>query len=520
MQEDPMESCVEKQMKDRGFNRKEAKLACNCLKKTWAAKGQDNIFVMAFADDIENGIEKDLNMIDLGTINDVLMAESEEEATEYMDRSFEEALKDIEEAKATKEAKADSKIKVEASEVEVEVEVDEDDDDNDDDNDDDKGKKPKDEEDEKDEETETKEASVEVASEVTADASETSEQEEKEMALAMQTHKLRRVGEEVVKVAGIPTKVESIEGNVRAGVPRANATMGEEGADNIDVPMAKPSVPRADATMGHEGADNINPKATGPDVAVDSSYMGQEKKMQEGMPAINNEIKGTVIAKDSKTVKEAKQLKEVDTVEGDVEAGVPRAKATMGEEGADNIDVPMAKPSVPRGNAEMGHEGADNINPKATGPDVPVDNAYMGKEKEVQSDMPGINDEMLKQVQMKKEVQLERIATARKMEAIKVASKLVATNRIPEVAYDDVVEALSGFEIDNISVVAERMYPAQIKTAARETSTVTASSHTLPAIVLESKRVDSQESLTDQISKHFTIGSRDFDKKLIENDLK
>jgi hypothetical protein len=282
--------------------------------------------------------------------------------------------------------------------------------------------------------------------------------------------------------------------------------MGEEKACECK----KPSVPRADAKMGQEKEIPCQK----PDVPVDSSYQGQEQKMQAGMPPINNEIKGTVIAEDSKTVKEAKQMKEIDTVEGDVEAGVPRAEATIGEEDKFTAD----KPSVPRATATMGEEEA--LSEK--GPDVPIDNAYMGQEKSVQSDMPKINDEMLKQVQMKKDVQLERIANARKMEAIKTASKLVATSRINEEAYDDVVEALSSFEIDNIAVVAERMYPApkpQTKTASAAAPAVTAGTHTVPAIVMETKG-ESQESLQDQISKHFTIGSREFDRKLTENDLK
>jgi hypothetical protein len=479
-------------MNERGFNKKEAELACNCLKKTYAAKGQDNIFVMAFAEDIESGIETDLNMIDLGTINDILTMEEVEETTEHMDRSFEDALKDIEDTKVANDSATE--IKVSASEVEVVVE-----------SEDTKTTKVPVEEETEAEVKETEEAEVDDTTEAQSKTAETAK-EEKEMALAMQTHKLMRVGEEVVKVAGVPTQVESIEGNVEAGVPRADATIrGEEACS-----PKKPQVPRADATMGDEQPCNCEK----PNVPVDSSYMGQEQKMQSGMPAINNEIKGTVIAEDTKTVKEAKQMKEIDTVEGDVEAGVPRATATMGEEEKFSADTPQ----VPRATATMGDEEA--LTEK--GPDVPINNAYMGEEKSVQSGMPGINDEMLKQVQMKKDVQLERIASARKMEAIKVAAKLVATNRISEEAYNDVVDALSSFEIDNILVVAERMYPAktQTKTASTQHPTVTAGTHTIPAIVMETKGPEAQESLQDQISKHFTIGSREFDRKLSENDLK
>jgi len=348
-------------------------------------------------------------------------------------------------------------------------------------------------------------------------------EEEKEMALSMQTHKLRRVGEEVVKVAGTPKKVEDIEDNVEAGVPRKNETLGNEGPANIDVPMAKPSVPRAKATMGHEGPDNIDPPAGLPDVAVDSSYMGIEKPTQAGMPEINNEIKGTVIAEDDKTkkeaedekvTKEAKQLKEIETVEDNVEAGVPRSDATMGEEGKDNIDVPMAKPDVPRANAEMGEEGPDNINPKATGPDVPVDNAYMGDEKNVQSDMPAINDEYLKQVQQKKEVQLERIAKARRQKATEVAYKLLATSRITEAAFEPVIDALSNFEIDKIQTQADVMYP-KVKIASKEPLPQDKEVHSGPAIVMESKEIaQPQDELAQKLASSFTVGNKGFDENL------
>ena len=507
--EDPMDQCVEDQ-KGKGYDVKEAQTICNCLRKKFASESDENPFLQAFADDIESGREKVLTAQDLSVINDMLSPEVEEAPLGDVDIAdaiieedqAEEIVGDeivaIEVSKDTAEELADAASDA-ASEVEVDIEID-------------------------DEAPEVVEEIPEVVEEVpeiglasTEDKIEISSEEEKEMALSMQTHKLRRVGEEVVKVAGTPKQVEDIEGNVEAGVPRAKATIGNEGAENIDVPMAKPDVPRAKATMGHESAENIDKPAGLPDVAVDSSYMGvNEKSNQSDMPAINNEIKGTVIAEDEeKVVKEAKQLKEVDTVEQDVEAGVPRAKATIGNEGADNVDVPMAKPDVPRANAEMGNEGADNINPKADGPDVPVDSAYMGKEKEVQKDMPAINDEYLKQVQQehKKELQLERIANARRTKAIEVAAKLLAESRITSEAYGDVIDALSSFEIDQIVVKAETMYPKKVTKQA--STTASKEVHAGAAIVIESKpEVPEDNTLADKLASHFTIGNKSFDENL------
>jgi len=501
MQEDPMDQCLEDQKK-KGFEVKEAENICNCLKKKFASEEDDNIFLQAFADDIASGKEKVLTARDLSTIKDLMVEAQVADIFEDTDMGDElapvdgEGLADvveetvtIEVSKETAEELADAAT-VAATDAEVDVDVVE-------------GVPEM-----------GAAADLEVAAEteVETEISENKE-EEKELAMSMQSHKLRRVGEEVVKIAATPTKVEDIEGDVEAGVPRAKATMGAEGADNIDVPMAKPSVPRAKATMGKEGPDNIDKPAGLPDVAVDSSYMGDEKAVQSGMPAINNEIKGTVIAEvevEGNVIKEAKQLKEVETVEGDVEAGVPRSKATIGGEGADNIDVPMAKPSVPRAKAEMGNEGADNINPKAVGPDVPVDSAYMGDEKAVQKNMPAINDEILKNVQQSKERQQERIASARRMKAVEVTAKLLATSRITEGAYDNVIDALSQFEIDKISAVAENMYPVK-KVAAKPAP----EGHSIPAVLMESKEITSpSDDLQTKLASTFTIGNKAFDEKL------
>ena len=333
-----------------------------------------------------------------------------------------------------------------------------------------------------------------------------------------------------VKTASTPKKVEDIEGNVEAGVPRKQAYMGSEStADSmINATLKGPTVPRSEAYMGKEKeADSmINAKLKLPDVAVDSAYMGKEKEIQSGMPAINNEIKGTVIASDAKATKQAKQMKEVDTIEKDVEAGVPRADAKMGEESKaeGHINAPNKGPDVPRSEAYMGKEKeADSlINAKLKGPDVPIDNAYMGHEKEVQKDMPGINDEMLKNVKMQREEQLTKIAAAREKQAMKVASWLVGNGRIANdlEAFEATVKALSAFEIDKIVTVASMLFPARtIKTASAQTvvKTVDAESHSIPAIVMESKNKSTEDSREDFVKKlagAFTIGNRDFDQKL------
>jgi hypothetical protein len=304
--------------------------------------------------------------------------------------------------------------------------------------------------------------------------------------------------------------------------------MGEEAkADSLmNKELKKPEVPRKDAYMGKEKeADSlINKELKLPDVAVDSAYMGKEKEVQSGMPTINNEIKGTVIAKDDKAVKEAKKMTEVETVEKEVEAKVPRADGKLGEESkADSlINEPNKGPDVPRKDAYMGEEkGADSlINKELNAPDVAIDNAYMGHEKEVQKGMPGINDKMLKNVAAK-DAQLERITAARKTKAIEVAAKLLAMNRITEEAYENVITALSGFEFDKIASVADSMYPKVKKTASATVQDKEV--HAGAAIIMESKDIKASNSIDDlakKIGAQFTTGSRSFDESLTHYGLK
>jgi len=508
-QKDPMEECLEEQMKKMKSEGsepdiKQAKTICNCLKKKNFSAVDTNIFLEAF------GGDPDFNEEDLDAMNDefgptedavpeedIVVDEGEIDISEPLPESEPKVEETVtievseETAKELADAATEATVKEEAKEPEIKEEI------------------------AKTEEIVEKVPEVPAVPEAAKvpeipEAVETLEGE-KEMAMSMQTHKLRRVGETVIKLAATPKVIETVEKDVEAGVPRSKGTIGKEGPGNIDVPMKKPEIPRGNAEMGKEGPNNINKPAGLPNIPVDTAHMGVEKEVQKDMPGINNEIKGTVIAGSNKNIKEAKKMKEVDTVEKDVDAGVPRGKATLGKEGPDNIDVKENKPEVPRANAEMGNEGADNINPKADGPEVPIDNAHMGHEKEVQKDMPGINDEMLKNVASKREIQLERIANARKIEAIKVAAKLLATSRIDENAYDNVVEALSKFELDQISKVADSMYPKQIKTASKETTDV---GHGVPAIVIASQNIDEKANFVTKLSSAFTVGSKAFNENL------
>jgi len=521
IQKDPMDECVEDQMKNK-YERKEAETICKCLKKKFASQEDDNVFLMAFADDIKSGKEKILTAQDLDAVNDLFkpapeveepmvgveedidigapidaeppMGEAPAEETVTIEIS-EEAAQELADAAKAAVAPAEVLPVEEKTEVGVSSDV-----------------------------APSSDIKSDTASSDVASSDIKSDTEEKDMAIAMQTHKIMKVGEEIIKVAATPTVVKDIEGNVEAKVPRSEQKLGDEAkADSLlNKPNKSPEVPRKDAYMGKEKeADSlINKELKLPDVAVDSAFMGHEKEVQKGMPAINNEIKGTVIAKDEKTVKEAKKMKEVDTVEKDVEAKVPRNESKLGEEAkADSlINEPNKGPEVPRSQAYMGEEkGADSlINKELSGPDVPIDNAYMGHEKEVQKGMPGINDEMLKNVQQKRDIQLERIATARRMKAVETAAKLLATKRIPEEAYENVIEALSKFEIDKIASVADNMYPRVKKVSETQDAKEV---YAGPAIIMESKEIKASNpvnELSKKLASSFTIGSQSFDKSLTQ----
>jgi hypothetical protein len=571
MQEDPMDTCV-KEQEEKGHDVVEAKSICNCLKKKFASVTSDNIYAQAFAEEAKTG-KIPINSYDLNTLNDMYDEEKEyfaKKAQAILDEvdigdsldpldSIEVEVEEIDELPDSEESAVES-VTITGDNLEVVVE--------------DGGG----------------EDDVEFSdeSELADDLNDNEGEEDMETfdanslaeALAMTSSRVRRSGAESnLKLAGKPKLIETIEKDVEAGVPRSNATIRNEGADNIDVKMAKPSVPRSSALMGQEA----NVPAGLPDVPVDSSYMGGEKEIQSGMPAINNEIKGTVIAQSvppappeinnptqnsgtcttcgqaqgqgpagpvcanqkctnykypndplpsiansnkgmviaqaeknlieaQKRLVQAKKLKEVDSVDCCVE--VPRSNATMGNEGADNIDVKMATPSVPRSSALMGQE--ENISAEA--PDVPISNAYMGGEKDAQSGMPGTNDKYLTQV-AKREEQLERIASARRDEALRTTAWLASNGRIAsdKDTFDNVVKALANFEVDKIVSTAETMFPAKaVKTASTQPVVKTAGLG-LPALVLASAPVQ-EATFQNKLEGAFTIGSHNLNNKLIDDE--
>lgn len=483
---DPMDECLCDHI-GQGYTKIAAESICKALKKKYATEADSNAFLMAFAD------EAGLDIYMLRGMQDAIKDDMAEVVDEFPDGEADigEALPQapsLDEETVTIELPANS-----AEDIKDQIE-------------------------------EAIEDKVEVVQGEpdlgSASDLEISEQTEKEPIMP------EGKGENSMKKqAEKPKKVEDIEGNVEAGIPRSDATIGEEGANNIDVPLKKPDVPRSNAEMGQEGPENINPKVTLPDVQVDEAYMGDEASEQTAMPGIKNEIKGTVIAEveiddNGKIVHVATVPEHVEHMESEVRAGIPRGDAAQGNEGPDNIDVPAKdKPDVPRTDATMGNEGPDNINVKEEKVDVPTsDQAYMGAEKETQNeaDIPANSVKELgtdKSHQAKRDEQMQKIAVARHQKAMQIAAQLLAERRIKKDDFDEVVEDLSKLAINRIDAFANRVYakPVVEKQASADVMTV--------PVIQESEPMThpTDISLSDKLSDVFTIGNKGLNDSLVED---
>jgi hypothetical protein len=127
-QKDPMDECIQDQMKDQKYSAKEASTICNCLKKKFASKDEDNAFKMAFADDIKSGKEKMLTAQDLDAVNDMFTEEVPEapeapamiEEDIDIDAPLADETVTLEVSKETAQELADAaKVATEAEEIEI-----------------------------------------------------------------------------------------------------------------------------------------------------------------------------------------------------------------------------------------------------------------------------------------------------------------------------------------------------------------------------------------------------------------
>lgn len=502
LQPDDMDECLKDQM-EKGYTKEAASHICGTLKKIYASEVDDNIFLLAWAD------EADLTAQDLNVMNtkrakmemptDLGIEADEDIGAPLPEESLSDdaglaALDEIPGKDALGETvTVDLPMEV-AQEIADQVAV------KSDDKIDDLGV------------PEAPEAPVAPESIEGGGIEEITAKSDKDIKTAKDN--------KMNKEAKTPTKVEGIEGDVEAGIPRGDATIGNEGKDNIDVVEIELDVPtNGGKGMAGESAENINVKATLPDIPTGKATMGDEAKLQKDMPGTNTELKGTVIANIKSVKKVAKTPDHVEHIETEVEAGIPRGDAKLGNESAENIDKPLAKPGIPRGDAKLGNEGPDNIDVPVKQLDVPTASQFLGTEQEVQSGMPGleIKEKGTIIASDSREKHLKKIEQARWKKAVALAGKLLGAGTIEEQAFDDVVDVLSRVGLERMETYASRMFPkkAVMKQAASNTTLT-------QAIVQEASGLElpKPEEAGSEFADLFTIGSKGLDENLRRFDMK
>ena len=468
-QPDPMEQCMKDHV-GKKYTQAQAETICNALKKKYATEADDNGFIMAF------GESKEFSIDELR-----IMKERYDAMTKQAQTAAPVDLDEDIGAPMAPEAPAEEFVTIElpadvAADVQAQLT------------------------------TQTEQAAPEAPAGIP----------ETPVAVAAGSDK-------AVKTAAKPVKVENIEGEVEAKIPRGKATLGKEGPANIDVKENKPNIPEGGtkARMGGESEKNIDVKAELPDLPIDSSLIGGEKETQKGMPAVSDKIKGTVIAEKGKELtKEATKPVKVEKIEGEVEAGIPRGKATLGKEGPDNVDVKENKPNIPRSpeGARMGNEGPENIDVKADLPDLPIDSATMGDEANVQKGMPPISDKIKGTVIAEKhQKHMDKISIARYKKACQVVSKLVALGKVAESDHEAVIDDLSKLELERIEAFAERMFRSASAQPQKQSGPVLST----PIVQEASSYAPAQpKSLKDQLAEAFTVGSDKLNEAIREDEEK
>jgi hypothetical protein len=298
-------------------------------------------------------------------------------------------------------------------------------------------------------------------------------------------------------------------------------TLGNEGADNIDVAVQKPNIPTSPEGAKIRGEKQSIPTAIVPDIAKDNSLMGDEANTLKGTPEISLDTRGRVIAevKPDVITKEAAKPKQVEDISVGVEGKTEGGKGTLGNEGKDNIDVVAKKPEIPSNPSGAKIDGEKQIEPKEIGlPDIAVDNGLIEGEKTTKgigTDTPPISHDIRGRViaDAKRDKQIERIAAARHKKACQVASKLMGMGKIAAEDFDAVIEDLAKIEVDRIEAFAERMFRV-VKTASVAPLTLST------PIVQEASayKPEMPKGQFDELKGMFTIGTPQLSKAIEEED--
>ena len=498
MQPDDMDECLKDHM-EKGYAKEAAAHICGTLKNVYASEADDNIYLLAWADETDltaedlRAMKKKAQAMDavpeLGQDGEIGDPIADPLADEDFSNPLPEELEKPVEDKATETVTVELPVEV-AQEIADKVE----------------GKTEEIADIELPEAPEVPEAPAAAPAELPA---ETGDALLAANGKSLKTAKDKNMNKEAKK----PTEVKDIEHDVEAKIPRGKATIGNEGKDNIDVVEIELDIPTGKATMGDESAKNIDVPAGLPEIPTGKATMGDEAKVQKDMPGTNTEIKGTIIANIKSVRKIAKTPDHVEHIESEVEAGIPRGTATLGNEGKDNIDVPVAKPEIPRGNATLGNESAENIDVAEKQVDIPTNNQFLGHEQEIQKDMPALEVKEKGTIIAgdNREKHLKKIEQARWKKAVSLAGKLLGSGNIEEQAFDDVVEVLSRVGLDQMETYASRVFP---KKAVQKQASVNAP--LTQAIVQEASGLQLPEAVeqSDSLADLFTIGSKGLDENL------
>jgi len=313
-----------------------------------------------------------------------------------------------------------------------------------------------------------------------------------------------------LKIAGTPRKVEDISSGVEGKLKSGNGTIGKEQPFSAQ----KPTIPsRGDASKIKGEKDTIQ-GAMLPDIAQDSSYIGDEANTQKGMPSINIDMRGRVIA-DAKGVKKtAKTPTKVEDISSGVEGKLKSGNGTIGKEEAFDAKAP----NIPEAGSKAKIGGEKETIQDAGLPDIPADHTVIGGEAETMKGTPDTNLDIRGRVlsDTKRDQQLAKIAVARHKKACQVVAKLMGMGHIAESDFDAVVEDLSKIEVDRIESFAEKMY-RNVKVAS--VAPVTLSTPIVQeASAYQPKLPKAPKSMFEKLTGIFTVGSEILSKKVAEDD--
>jgi len=432
--------------KKKGYNLAESKRLCNCLKEKYASEEDDNIYAQAFPGFNKNILKK------MASYNPKKMTK-EAVVSKINDEDSLSALPE-----APKAAKPSTKAMAQSLKAEIKKAVD--------------LKQPDPEVAKKGDETHTKEQKntekgVDADGIVKKDNHMICEKEDKA------SPSRGAIGGELKEEIPSPD------------VPRGDATMGKEvkpPAEGVDIPSKEKGIDTSALGTAQTEASNKGDKMK------KNAYAEQEpmKSKSHENPQIDNTSGDTALDEKSNT---EKKVKEVESIEE--KDNVPRGDAVINKE--NKFDA--KGPDVPRGTATMGNENP----PKAQEISIPSEVA------ETQVEMRGRNE-----TEAARNVQLEKVAAARREHAQRFAGQLLERGIIKESESDDFVRDLSAMSIDRMKA------HVAILLKSTSTRTVQASQPASPtlttAIVNESvinTAPQNEQTLAEKLASCFTIGGKD-----------